>query len=391
MSSLAQDELGHAAALYGLLGGLTGVDADAIAYDREPAEYRHARLLDHGRGDWAMTIARRYLYETADAVRLEALTGGSWAPLRRPRRQARPRGALSPDARRDLADAAGRGRRRVAGPPARRVRDAGTGCGHGLHAAPRGAGTGRGGDPGGRRCASSRRAGEPRSSRRSAALDLPGPADGPAPADGREGHGAAFDWLWGEFTMVRSSDPGGDLVSEGGIHVAVARARAGDGRRGRCLRRRRADVAAVARGPRRGHGPRAADGLDRRPRDGRRRRGRRGRDPRRAAADVRRLPGARADPRRRRRAARARRPAPGRRSRSSRPSPCRGRSDRITAAGRAALATAGIAPPTEPADVRCPYCGDGRVVMDSAFGPTQCRSLFFCRACRQPFEAIKPV
>ena len=66
-------------------------------------------------------------------------------------------------------------------------------------------------------------------------------------------------------------------------------------------------------------------------------------------------------------------------------------SDRITAAGRAALATAGIAPPTEPADVRCPYCGDGRVVMDSAFGPTLCRSLFYCRACRQPFEAIKPV
>ena len=28
-----------------------------------------------------MTIARRYLYETSDAVRLEALVGGSWAPL----------------------------------------------------------------------------------------------------------------------------------------------------------------------------------------------------------------------------------------------------------------------------------------------------------------------
>ena len=56
---------------------LTGGDPDAIAYDREPADYRHARLLDHGRGDWAMTIARRYLYETADAVRLEALAGGA--------------------------------------------------------------------------------------------------------------------------------------------------------------------------------------------------------------------------------------------------------------------------------------------------------------------------
>ena len=47
---------------------------------REPDAYRHCRLLDHGRGDWAMTIARRYLYDTADAVRLEALSG---APGRR--------------------------------------------------------------------------------------------------------------------------------------------------------------------------------------------------------------------------------------------------------------------------------------------------------------------
>ena len=77
MSSLAQDELGHAAALYALLAELAGTDADALAYDRPPEEYRHARLLDHGRGDWAMTIARRYLYDTADAVRLDALAGGS--------------------------------------------------------------------------------------------------------------------------------------------------------------------------------------------------------------------------------------------------------------------------------------------------------------------------
>jgi ring-1,2-phenylacetyl-CoA epoxidase subunit PaaC len=81
MSSLAQDELGHAAALYGLLATLTDTTPDAIAYDREPADYRHCRLLDHGRGDWAMTIARRYLYDSADGIRLEALAGGTWAPL----------------------------------------------------------------------------------------------------------------------------------------------------------------------------------------------------------------------------------------------------------------------------------------------------------------------
>lgn len=84
ISSIAQDELGHAQALYGLLAELVGDgrDADAFAYDRPAEAYRHARLLDHPRGDWAMTIARRYLYETADAVRLGALAGSTYAPLR---------------------------------------------------------------------------------------------------------------------------------------------------------------------------------------------------------------------------------------------------------------------------------------------------------------------
>jgi ring-1,2-phenylacetyl-CoA epoxidase subunit PaaC len=84
MSSLAQDELGHAQALYRLLTEVVddGRDADAWAYDRPPEGYYHARLLDHPRGDWADTIVRRYLYDTADAVRLEALAGSSFEPLR---------------------------------------------------------------------------------------------------------------------------------------------------------------------------------------------------------------------------------------------------------------------------------------------------------------------
>jgi ring-1,2-phenylacetyl-CoA epoxidase subunit PaaD len=66
-------------------------------------------------------------------------------------------------------------------------------------------------------------------------------------------------------------------------------------------------------------------------------------------------------------------------------------SDRISDVGRERLAASGFAPPAEPSAVRCPYCGSGTVAMDSAFGPTQCRSLFYCRECRQPFEAFKPV
>jgi ring-1,2-phenylacetyl-CoA epoxidase subunit PaaC len=89
MSSLAQDELGHASALYHLLADLTGGDADALALDRGPDAFTHAVLLDRrgpGTGspealDWAYTIARRWLYDSADAVRLEALAGSSYLPL----------------------------------------------------------------------------------------------------------------------------------------------------------------------------------------------------------------------------------------------------------------------------------------------------------------------
>jgi ring-1,2-phenylacetyl-CoA epoxidase subunit PaaD len=77
-------------------------------------------------------------------------------------------------------------------------------------------------------------------------------------------------------------------------------------------------------------------------------------------------------------------------------------SDRITAAGRKKLRAAGFAPPTPAtagaplsvalmAPVTCPNCGSRRTVLESAFGPTRCRAIYHCTACRQPFEAFKPV
>jgi ring-1,2-phenylacetyl-CoA epoxidase subunit PaaC len=69
-SSIAQNEIGHARAAYELLSD----DADALAFDRRPDEYRCAPLVQlHLLDDWAKTIARRYLYEQADAVRIAAL------------------------------------------------------------------------------------------------------------------------------------------------------------------------------------------------------------------------------------------------------------------------------------------------------------------------------
>jgi ring-1,2-phenylacetyl-CoA epoxidase subunit PaaC len=74
-SSIAQNEIGHARALYELAARELGTDADALAFDRQLDEYRSAPLVELRRLEWARTIARHWLYETADAVRLEALKG----------------------------------------------------------------------------------------------------------------------------------------------------------------------------------------------------------------------------------------------------------------------------------------------------------------------------
>ena len=48
-------------------------DADALAFDRAPDEYRCAPLVELRLLDWAHTIARRWLYEVADEIRISAL------------------------------------------------------------------------------------------------------------------------------------------------------------------------------------------------------------------------------------------------------------------------------------------------------------------------------
>jgi ring-1,2-phenylacetyl-CoA epoxidase subunit PaaC len=60
-SSIAQTEIGHARALYELAARDLDTDADALAFDLPLVP------------DWARTIARHWLYETADAIRIRAL------------------------------------------------------------------------------------------------------------------------------------------------------------------------------------------------------------------------------------------------------------------------------------------------------------------------------
>ena len=76
-------------------------------------------------------------------------------------------------------------------------------------------------------------------------------------------------------------------------------------------------------------------------------------------------------------------------------------SDRITADGRRKLRESGFAPPdgsrplfaTRPVrpSATCPWCGSADTSLENLFGPTLCRTVFWCNRCRQPFEQFKAV
>ena len=81
MSSIAQDEIGHARLFYQQVAALTGTSIDQLAYGRQPEQYRQVQLVERHRGDWAFTIVRQFLYDTADQLRIESLKNSAYVPL----------------------------------------------------------------------------------------------------------------------------------------------------------------------------------------------------------------------------------------------------------------------------------------------------------------------
>ena len=272
-------------------------------------------------------------------------------------------------------DAAGRAPAASRATPAtRRFETLGAGCGDGVHAAPRGAGTRRGRDP---RGADARPRGP---------LARRDRADAARRSTCRCPRATRRRPTAGRATAPRSAGCGASSRPS----AAAIRGRPGErardaGRRSPApgRRRRRADAVDAADRGRDGRPRALGDVMD--PElpmvsivdlgmvgastvgatDPGRRCSRRSSGARRSSSSA---PPSRA----------ARRPSGGR-SRSTATFEPPWTSDRITPAGLAALAAAGIAPPAEPADDALPVLRVGRVVLDSLFGPTQCRSLFYCR------------
>ncbi len=76
-TSLAQDELGHAAALYGLIDPAV----DHLAFRRHPDDYRCAHLVELPGTDWARALTRQWLYDLAERHRWEAIASAGHPDL----------------------------------------------------------------------------------------------------------------------------------------------------------------------------------------------------------------------------------------------------------------------------------------------------------------------
>ena len=81
-SSMAQDKVGHAQALYQILHEVLGErEPDVLAFQREEKEYKCCQLLELPIGEYDFSLIRHFLFDHAEALRYEMLTASSFQPL----------------------------------------------------------------------------------------------------------------------------------------------------------------------------------------------------------------------------------------------------------------------------------------------------------------------
>lgn len=79
LTNTALDLIGQANALLGYVGELEGKgrDADALAFLRDGYDFRNLLLAEQPNGDFAVTLARQFLFDAWHVATLEALSGGA--------------------------------------------------------------------------------------------------------------------------------------------------------------------------------------------------------------------------------------------------------------------------------------------------------------------------
>lgn len=80
-SSMAQDKLGHAQALYQVLSGMGESDPDTLAFGREEKQLKCCHLVEYPIGEYDFSLMRHFLFDEADAIRFDMLVNSSFEEL----------------------------------------------------------------------------------------------------------------------------------------------------------------------------------------------------------------------------------------------------------------------------------------------------------------------
>jgi ring-1,2-phenylacetyl-CoA epoxidase subunit PaaC len=80
-SSMAQDKIGQSLALYTILNQLGERDPDTVAFTRNATQFHNCILVELHNAEYDFSLIRHFLYDTAEAIRFEALTRSSYEPL----------------------------------------------------------------------------------------------------------------------------------------------------------------------------------------------------------------------------------------------------------------------------------------------------------------------
>ncbi len=81
-SSMAQDKVGHAQALYQILHTVFGErEPDVLAFQREEKDFKCCRLVELPIGEYDFSLVRHFLFDHAEALRYELLAGSTLQPL----------------------------------------------------------------------------------------------------------------------------------------------------------------------------------------------------------------------------------------------------------------------------------------------------------------------
>lgn len=80
-SSMAQDKIGHAQAVYQILNEMGEADPDALAFNRPASAFKNCQFVELPNGDYDFSMVRHFLFDHADQQRFEMLSESTFQPI----------------------------------------------------------------------------------------------------------------------------------------------------------------------------------------------------------------------------------------------------------------------------------------------------------------------